>query len=123
MNDQLKELKILRDKETELFKAGIISLDEVTENTKDLVSEIKKLESYKKTYTYSNYDKSDFVRVLRKSFKTIEDFVKQGEFTNEGLKKVISSIDAYEDGKVVVHIKPFEEIGLTDIVRFADNGT
>lgn len=123
VDEKLAELKDLRDKETELYKAGIISIEEVTENTKDIVAEIKKLESYKKTYTYSNYDTTDFARVLRKSFKTIEDFVEQGEFTNEGLKKVISSIDAYEDGKVVIHVKPFEDIGLTDIVRFVVNRT
>jgi hypothetical protein len=123
LEEQLTKLKQARELEADMYRAGLYTIDELKKNTDAIVAEIKKLEACMQTYTYGNYTVSDFEKMLRKSFKTIEDFLQQGEFTNESLKKVISSIDAYEDGRVVIHIKPFEDIGLSEVVRFAYDGT
>ena len=122
LNEELEILKHDREQEIEMWKMGVITQEELQERTKETNATIRRLETQKKSYTLSNYDLEDFEKLIRKSFKDVEDIVNRGEYTNEMLKKIISQIDAYDDGRVIIHIKPLEEMGLMEIVRFVDNG-
>ena len=122
LNEELEILKRDREQEIEMWKMGVITQEELQERTKETNVTIRRLETQKKSYTLSNYDLEDFEKLIRKSFKDVEDIVNRGEYTNEMLKKIISQIDAYDDGRVIIRIKPLEEMGLMEIVRFVDNG-
>ncbi len=123
LTEEIETLKRDREQEIEMWKMGVITQEELMERTKETIATINRLEMQKKSYSLSNYKVEDFEKLLRKSFKSIEDIINGGEFTNETLKQIISSIDVSENGQVVIHIKPFEDMGLMDIVRFGDNQT
>jgi len=123
IENEIEALKRDREQEISLWKEGIITHEELKERTKDTIAQITRLESERKSFALSAYDVSDFEKMLRKHFKTIEDIVNNGDYTNETLKQIISSIEAFDDGRVVIHIKPFHDISLDDNVRFLDNQT
>lgn len=119
----IKELEKEKESEIEMFKLKVISGEELQERTLPINQKIERLKKEKSCYTFSNYKLEDIAKILRKSYKNIEDMIKSESYTNESLKKIISQITVDDAGEVEISIIPFNEIGLLEACRFNDNGT
>lgn len=121
IDDKIEKLKNEREQEIHLWKSAIISEEDLQKRAKPINQEINRLEAQKNRYTFTCYSVEEIAKILRREYKCIEDLARGENFTNENLKRVLDKVVVTPEGKVDIFIKPFDEIGLMENVRFSDN--
>lgn len=107
---ELERLKKLKLKQTKMFEADIISIEELKERTGDINQAIRKVEAelsilQGKTSTFDRLES-----IVKKYCGSINDILNTGTINNSMLKKVIDKIVVDTDGGIKVYLKLFKDL-------------
>ncbi len=110
--DELERLKKMKDKQTKMYEADIITIDELKERTSDMNVAIRKLEN-ELIAVRGNASTFDIIETMVKKYcGSINDVLNTENLDNVMLKKVIDKIVVNEDGKIKVYLKLFKDLEL-----------
>lgn len=109
---ELERLKKLKLKQTKMFEADIISIEELKERTADINEAIRKAEAELSILhgNTSTFDKLE--SIVKKYCGSINDVLNTDTIDNSMLKKVIDKIVVYKDGDIKVYLKLFKDLEL-----------
>ncbi|MCL2697996.1 MAG: recombinase family protein [Oscillospiraceae bacterium] len=109
---RLNKARKEKQKYMEMFNNDIIDMKELREKSKELNETIERLEA-DVLLVQRNITKSDVLETaLTDTFKDIETVLKNDDFTNEMLSRIIEYISVDKDGNVDVYLKMLSDIGL-----------
>lgn len=112
LSEELNRLKRMKDKQTKMYEADIITLEELKDRTSDLNNAISKLEN-ELTAIKGNASTFDRIEtIVQKYCGSINDVLNTENLDNVMLKKVIDKIVVSHDGKIKVYLKLFKDLEL-----------
>lgn len=112
LTEELARLKKTKDKQTKMYEADIITIEELKERTSDLNIAIKKIEN-ELSVIQGNTSTFDRLETLVKKYcGSVNDVLSTENLDNVMLKKVIDKIVVNEDGKIKVYLKLFKDLEL-----------
>lgn len=114
LEKEIEQLKKRRRKYMEMYEKDIISMEELQNDTSDIVASIKRLEENLKMVELGITYGDRLTYEIAETFKTADEILMQGEIANEMLKKVIDRIEVKEDGQIDIYLKLMTEIGLDE---------
>ncbi len=109
---EIERLKKLKLKQTKMYEADIISIEELKERTADINEAIRKAEA-ELSILQGNTSTFDRLEVIVKKYcGSINDVLNTDTIDNSMLKKVIDKIVVNTDGGIKVYLKLFKDLEL-----------
>ena len=123
ITNNLNKARKSKQKYMEMYDNDIIGIDELREKTKELNKKISKLET-DLTLIQNNISKSNVLETaLTDTFKDIDTILKNNDFTNEMLSRIIEYISVDKDGNIDVYLKMLSDVGIDDTFTLMHNHT
>ncbi|PYG88283.1 DNA invertase Pin-like site-specific DNA recombinase [Ruminiclostridium sufflavum DSM 19573] len=112
LEEELSRLKKAKDKQTKMYEADIITIEELKERTSDLNIAIRKIENELSAIkgNTSTFDRLE--TIVKKYCGNVNDVLSTENLDNAMLKKVIDKIVVSGDGKIRVYLRLFKELEL-----------
>lgn len=110
--DELYRLKKMKDKQTKMYEADIITIDELKERTSDMNIAIRKLENELIAIRGNTYTFDRIETIVKRYCGSINDVLNTENLDNVMLKKVIDKIVVNEAGKITVYLRIFKDLEL-----------
>lgn len=121
LRDKLQNIKKSREKNMDMYTAGLITMEELKERIADLPKEIEHLEA-ELEIAEGNMTKGDQLEtILNNTFKRIEDIVDVHQMTNAQLRRIIDKIVVDKDGNVDIYLRVLSELGLDQTALINDD--
>ncbi len=114
LTSELERLKKLKLKQTKMYEADIISIEELKERTADINEAIRKAEAELSILqgNTSTFDRLE--AIVKKYCGSINDVLNTDTIDNSMLKKVIDKIVVNTDGGIKVYLKLFKDLELVN---------
>lgn len=109
---QLSNLKKAKAKQTQMFEADIITLEELKERTLQLNQSISRCEAQLALLRDGQGVLNGLEQMVKKYCSSIRDVLSAEMIDNAMLKKVIDKITVSNDGTIRVHLKLFSQLKL-----------
>jgi len=120
---RLNKARKEKQKYMEMFNNDIIDMKELKYKSKELNESIERLEA-DLLLVQRNITKSDVLETaLTDTFKDIKTVLKNDDFTNEMLSRIIEYISVDKDGNVDVYLKMLADVGLENIYTLSHDNT
>ena len=121
LRDKLQNIKKSREKNMDMYTAGLITMEELKERIAELPKEIEHLEA-ELEIAEGNMTKGDQLEtILNNTFKRIEDIVDVHQMTNAQLRRIIDKIVVDKDGNVDIYLRVLSELGLDQTALINDD--
>lgn len=102
---ELSALKKKKEKYMNMYTNNIITIDELKAYTISLNVDMQQIEISLTSMQSSDIITEKIEKIVDKYFLNMRQLMDDINFTNEGLKKVISEIICYPDGKIIINLK------------------
>lgn len=121
LRDKLQNIKKSREKNMDMYTAGLITMEELRDRIADLPKKIEHLEA-ELDIAEGNITKGDQLEtILNNTFKKIEDIADVHQMTNAQLRRIIDKIVVDKDGNVDIYLRVLSELGLDQTALINDD--
>lgn len=104
LQKNLDKLKKVKQKYIDMYASEMISIEEYKESTCKIDNQIKEVKAQMQMIKFTMADEDTLNKDIKSKMDEIEN-VLNGNFTNEGLKKIIDTIKISKDGNVEIILK------------------
>jgi len=113
VQDEYNSLMKIKENRIAMFDRGIITIDELQEQTKDLNNKINRIKISLNNARNQTALEFNIDNVVTDYFKNLENIVNKKDITNEMLKKIIDKIEVFPNGDIKVHLKLINRYNLS----------